>query len=76
MNPAPSTSRATPAAAVTTAAPAYAARAAHPGFSDIPDDFRLNLSDIPLTRGPEAMQVDGFKPTLFSRSFSLFSSNK
>jgi hypothetical protein len=72
MNSAHSTSRAA-SAAVAAPAPAYAARSAHPGFSDIPDDFRLNLSDVPLTRGPEAMQVDGFKPTLFSRMFSLFS---
>jgi hypothetical protein len=50
-------------------APGYAARATPAGFSDIPDDFRLDLADIPLPRNPDAMRVDGFNPTLFMRLF-------
>ena len=35
------------------------------------DEFRLNLSDIPLVRQDDEMHVEGFKPTLLSRLLDL-----
>jgi hypothetical protein len=37
--------------------------------ADHEDEFRVNLSDIP--RQHESMEVEGFKPSLLSRLFSL-----
>ena len=44
------------------------APAAQP-FDHHEDEFRLNLSDIPVMR--ESMDVEGLKPTLLSRLFDL-----
>lgn len=35
------------------------------------DEIRLNLSDIPLMKLREEMDVEGFKPSLLSRLFDL-----
>lgn len=60
----------TRAAAAPVARPAMqAAPAAAIGFDDHDDDFRLNLSDIPLQRG--SLDVEGLKPTLLSRLLDL-----
>ena len=46
-----------------------AASAAALAFDDHDEDFRLNLSDIPLQR--ESLDVEGLKPTLLSRLLDL-----
>jgi len=46
-----------------------AASAAAIAFDDHDEDFRLNLSDIPLQR--ESLDVEGLKPTLLSRLLDL-----
>lgn len=57
-------------AAAPVARPAMqAAPAAAIGFDEHDDDFRLNLSDIPLQRG--SLDVEGLKPTLLSRLLDL-----
>ena len=58
----------TRAAAAPVARPAMQA-AAIGGFDDHDDEFRLNLSDIPLQR--ESLEVEGLKPTLLSRLLDL-----
>ena len=41
--------------------------------SDMDDDFRLNLTDIPRIQfGADSMHVEGLKPSLLSRLFDLF----
>jgi hypothetical protein len=59
----------TRAAAAPVARPAMQAAPAVAGFDDHDDEFRLNLSDIPLQR--ESLDVEGLKPTLLSRFFDL-----
>lgn len=39
--------------------------------SSADDEIRLNLSDIPIPRVQEAMDVEGFKPSILSRLFDL-----
>ena len=51
-----------------------AARAAAPAFSfaasDVADEIKLHLGDIP--RPQESMDVEGFKPSVLSRLLDLF----
>ena len=58
-----------PAAPPVARAAMHAAPAAVAGFDEHEDDFRLNLSDIPLQRG--SLDVEGLKPTLLSRLLDL-----
>jgi hypothetical protein len=57
--------------------PAPRASAPRIGFapkdSDGESAFKLNLSDLEIPRAHDQLEVEGFKPSLLSRVFDLFS---
>jgi hypothetical protein len=45
--------------------------------SDLDERIRVNLGDVPgMPKGIDAMDVEGFKPSLLSRLFERFSSKR
>lgn len=45
-----------------------------PKESDGEGGFKINLSDLDIPRSQDQLEVEGFKPSLLSRLFDLFSS--
>lgn len=57
--------------------PAARTSASRIGFAPKDGDgegaFKVNLSDLDIPRSQDQLEVEGFKPTLLSRIFDLFS---
>ena len=68
--PAPSPSRPAPNPQAA-ARPATRAPQSTAAFVEVDEEIRINLADIP--RQQESMDVEGFKPSLFSRLLDLVS---
>ncbi len=70
---------AAPSTHASAAAQRPVARASAPRIGFAPKDsdgegsFKLNLSDLEIPRSQDQLEVEGFKPTLLSRIFDLFS---
>lgn len=53
-----------------------ATQAAAAFLDEVEDEFRLHLADIPEVPEARSMDVEGFKPSLFSRFLDLVSPHK